>query len=337
MPRCRPFGHRHMVNAIVLFVSLPWLPTPARTAAWVLPKTPCAGVRSSGTAAAGRMLKTKFGRPLWCARPHIRVMVQLRDQAAQHTRVVGMLKASSLQEDAASGRGDKRCDLELAKQSLKLRAQSCVIHCYGCCADAVTKAMSCSLLHSLASMCKCSSLTHLPRASALKMQHKREKPHFGDLSRLVVTLTVMLTTWLLPFDGNIAGLGPTVLGRVGLGQYSASAAVSSEESRVVGEAWKILDKAYVDKTFNNHDWTSVRRKFVRPDYKNTEDAYAAIREMTALLGDKFSRFLTPAQYSTLSSLYTSEAPAGGIGVELSLDTEGQISVVSVVEAGPADR
>ena len=55
----------------------------------------------------------------------------------------------------------------------------------------------------------------------------------------------------------------------------------------------------------------MRRKYVRPDYKNTEEAYKAIREMTALLGDKFTRFLTPAQYQTLSSMYTAEAPSAG--------------------------
>lgn len=55
----------------------------------------------------------------------------------------------------------------------------------------------------------------------------------------------------------------------------------------------------------------MRRKYVRPDYKSTEEAYKAIREMTALLGDKFTRFLTPAQYLTLSSMYTAEAPSAG--------------------------
>ena len=76
---------------------------------------------------------------------------------------------------------------------------------------------------------------------------------------------------------------------------------------------------------------------MRPDYKNTEEAYKAIREMTALLGDKFTRFLTPAQYLTLSNMYTTEAPAAGVGVELNLADDGKVMVVGVVEGSPAEK
>eukprot|EP00960_Hanusia_phi_P028121 747219-Hanusia_phi.AAC.11 len=131
---------------------------------------------------------------------------------------------------------------------------------------------------------------------------------------------------------------------------------NKEESRIVAEAWKILDKAFVDKTFNGNDWAEVRKKYVRTNYKNTAEAYAAIREMTALLGDRFTRFLTPAQYDTLSkyeysnsyevlspdpplvSMYTSETPQAGVGVEMALDPESnQIKIVSVVPSSPAER
>ncbi|EKX52166.1 hypothetical protein GUITHDRAFT_65305, partial [Guillardia theta CCMP2712] len=115
-------------------------------------------------------------------------------------------------------------------------------------------------------------------------------------------------------------------------------ATLQEESRIVAEAWKILDKAFVDKTFNGNDWTEVRKKYVRTNYKNTAEAYAAIREMTGLLGDRFTRFLTPAQYETLSNMYTSETPQAGVGVEMALDPESnQIKIVSVVPSSPAEK
>jgi C-terminal processing protease CtpA/Prc len=155
---------------------------------------------------------------------------------------------------------------------------------------------------------------------------------------MFVALTLALTTWL-PFDvvtqmqvSRDGGMNMEI--RLHAAAY---AAVATEESRVVGEAWKVLDKAYVDKSFGGNDWTSVRRKYVRPNYKNTQEAYTAIREMTALLGDKFTRFLTPAQYATLSSMYTQDAPAAGIGVELNLDPggTGKVLIVGVAQGSPA--
>ena len=58
---------------------------------------------------------------------------------------------------------------------------------------------------------------------------------------------------------------------------AAWAAVSSEEARVkaakaaerktansvVAEAWRTLDKAFVDQKMGGNDWASVRREFVR--------------------------------------------------------------------------
>ena len=39
----------------------------------------------------------------------------------------------------------------------------------------------------------------------------------------------------------------------------------------------------------------------------------------------------------MSNMYTTDAPAAGIGTELALDAQGQIMVVGVVEGSPADR
>eukprot|EP00286_Rhodomonas_abbreviata_P025405 CAMPEP_0181297370 /NCGR_PEP_ID=MMETSP1101-20121128/5203_1 /TAXON_ID=46948 /ORGANISM="Rhodomonas abbreviata, Strain Caron Lab Isolate" /LENGTH=623 /DNA_ID=CAMNT_0023402301 /DNA_START=145 /DNA_END=2016 /DNA_ORIENTATION=- len=116
------------------------------------------------------------------------------------------------------------------------------------------------------------------------------------------------------------------------------AAVATEESRVVGEAWKVLDKAFVDKSFNGLDWQAVRKQYVKPTYKSTEDAYAAIREMTAKLGDKYTRFLSPAQYLTLASMYTSDQPTAGIGVEVILEpSTNAITILSTISGSPAEK
>ena len=72
-------------------------------------------------------------------------------------------------------------------------------------------------------------------------------------------MTLLLSTLLLPYDGHVStalDVKGTNLGPLALQLKSASAAVSSEESKVVGEAWKVLDKAFVDKSFSGNDWVS---------------------------------------------------------------------------------
>mmetsp|Transcript_47095 Transcript_47095/g.112240 ORF Transcript_47095/g.112240 Transcript_47095/m.112240 type:complete len:553 (+) Transcript_47095:218-1876(+) len=119
----------------------------------------------------------------------------------------------------------------------------------------------------------------------------------------------------------------------------ASAAVSSEEARTVAEAWKVLGKAYVDQTFNGVDWQATRQKFVsKGNYKNMDEAYQGIRDMCKLLGDKYTRFLTPAQYSSITQLYqASGVEFGGIGVEMTMDTSNTIIVASTYPGSPAER
>lgn len=116
------------------------------------------------------------------------------------------------------------------------------------------------------------------------------------------------------------------------------AAVATEESKVVGEAWKVLSKAYVDKTFNGQDWSAVRKQYVKSTYKSTEEAYAAIRSMAATLGDKYTRFLTPSQYNTLASMYTSDQPTAGVGVEIILDpATNSLTVLGTIPGSPAEK
>lgn len=43
---------------------------------------------------------------------------------------------------------------------------------------------------------------------------------------------------------------------------AASAAVGSEEGRVVAEAWKVLDRAFYDPNFNGVDWRAVRSSHI---------------------------------------------------------------------------
>jgi carboxyl-terminal processing protease len=152
---------------------------------------------------------------------------------------------------------------------------------------------------------------------------------------MIVTAGIMTTNLLLPVEylANTDYTGVFSHTNLRLNEFAVAAAVSSEESRVVGEAWKILDKAFVDKKRLEQRASQV----CATRLQNTEESYTVIHEMTALLGDKFTRFLTPAQYETLQSKYTADAPAAGLVVELSLDAQGRVVVGGVNPGSPAAK
>ena len=82
------------------------------------------------------------------------------------------------------------------------------------------------------------------------------------------------------------------------------------------EAWRAVDKAYVDKTFNGVSWFKYREDTVKKTpMDSTEETYAAIRAMLAKLDDPFTRFLEPEKYAQLSES-TMSANVTGVGVEM---------------------
>lgn len=110
----------------------------------------------------------------------------------------------------------------------------------------------------------------------------------------------------------------------------------SDAQRLVAEAWRIVDNAYVDRTFNNLDWFSIRMKAVKRKYPSVNDAYIAIRDMLALLADPYTRFLTPQQYASLTSTATGEL--AGVGVEMfPARVDNVLKVASPLDGSPAAR
>lgn len=88
----------------------------------------------------------------------------------------------------------------------------------------------------------------------------------------------------------------------------------SEAQKLVAEAWRVVDNAYVDRTYNGHDWFGERQRAVKRAYASTDEGYEAIRRLLALLDDPYTRLLTPAQYDAISASATGEL-AGGVGLE----------------------
>jgi len=110
------------------------------------------------------------------------------------------------------------------------------------------------------------------------------------------------------------------------------------ENRAVAEAWRIVDNNYIDRTFNKQDWFGMRQSLVsKAKYNTMDDASAAIDKMVATLGDKYTRYLPPAKYTSIVNAATGTL-AGGIGVELSSDAKTNMVYVSDIQPNsPAEE
>ncbi|XP_073025887.1 carboxyl-terminal-processing peptidase 2, chloroplastic [Primulina eburnea] len=115
----------------------------------------------------------------------------------------------------------------------------------------------------------------------------------------------------------------------------------SEENLIFLEAWRTIDRAYIDKSFNGQSWFRYRENALRNEPMNTrEQTYAAIRKMVATLDDPFTRFLEPKKFKSLRS--GTKNTLTGVGLSIGYPKEKDKSssglvVVSAAPGGPAKR
>ncbi|UFP92994.1 S41 family peptidase [Gloeobacter morelensis] len=103
---------------------------------------------------------------------------------------------------------------------------------------------------------------------------------------------------------------------------------------IIDEVWQVVNREYVDPTFNNQNWQETRRKFLAKDYKSREDAYKSTREMLKGLGDPYTRFMDPKQYESMK--VETSGDYQGVGIQLGLDEKThELTVVSPIEDTPA--
>lgn len=121
-----------------------------------------------------------------------------------------------------------------------------------------------------------------------------------------------------------------------IGLWSAPAYALTEGQKLVMEAWRVVDRAYVDSTFNHQNWWLLRQKALKQPLETREDSYAAIQSMLAALDDPFTRLLKPDQYRSLQTNTSGELT--GVGLQIALDPEtGLLEVIAPVEGSPAER
>ncbi|MBD2359888.1 carboxyl-terminal processing protease CtpA [Anabaena sp. UHCC 0399] len=110
----------------------------------------------------------------------------------------------------------------------------------------------------------------------------------------------------------------------------------TEEQKLVSEVWRIVNRAYLDDTFNHQNWAAARQKALAKPFKDQKAAYVAIQNMLKSLDDPFTRFLDPEQYRSLQVNTSGELT--GVGLQIALNAQtGQLEVVSPIEGSPADK
>lgn len=121
-----------------------------------------------------------------------------------------------------------------------------------------------------------------------------------------------------------------------VGGRSVFAALQDSPKNVVDEVWQIVNQEYVDNTFNKVDWQATRQRLLSKNYTTKEQAYTAIREALKPLGDRYTRFLDPAQFKALTSQTSGEL--SGVGIRMGIkDKTKDLIVVEPIENSPAAK
>ena len=129
----------------------------------------------------------------------------------------------------------------------------------------------------------------------------------------------------------------TTVAVTGAGIHLSSQAFFRESPKeLVDEVWQIVDRNYVDGTFNQVDWQAIRNEYLSRTYATKEDAYKAIREMLKRLDDPYTRFMDPQEFKSMQIDTSGELT--GVGIQLTQDEDTKkIVVISPIEGTPAAK
>ena len=120
------------------------------------------------------------------------------------------------------------------------------------------------------------------------------------------------------------------------GGYIPPALALTPEQKLVYEVWRIVNRSYLDGTFNHQSWLDVRQQALKNRFVNHEAAYATIQDMLKSLDDPFTRFLEPEKYRSLKVSTSGELT--GVGLQIALNPQtGILEVITPIENSPADK
>ncbi|MEH2387638.1 MAG: S41 family peptidase [Nostoc sp.] len=104
--------------------------------------------------------------------------------------------------------------------------------------------------------------------------------------------------------------------------------------KLVDQVWQILDKNYVDVSFNHQDWNAIRQQYINRSYSSKKQAYGAIQEMVAKLGDRYTVFFDPDEYQALNNDLSGNL--SGVGLQLGENEKTKaLTVIAPIQGTPA--
>lgn len=115
---------------------------------------------------------------------------------------------------------------------------------------------------------------------------------------------------------------------------SVRAALQDSPKATLDQVWQLVNREYVDGSFNKQNWLAVRQSLLSKDYTSREEAYTAIRQALEKLGDPYTRFMDPKQFEALTNQTSGEVTGIGIRMELNKQTK-KLTIIEAIENSPA--
>jgi carboxyl-terminal processing protease len=112
------------------------------------------------------------------------------------------------------------------------------------------------------------------------------------------------------------------------------AAAFTPEQQLVLQAWRTVNQAYYDESFNHQNWWLTRDKTMKQQFPTEEAAYQAITKMIATLDEPFTRLLRPEQYRSLKVNTAGELSGVGLQIGVKADSK-SIEVIAPIAGSPA--
>ncbi len=138
----------------------------------------------------------------------------------------------------------------------------------------------------------------------------------------------------LVLGATAAAVSALTINGAGLHLSAGQAFFSESPKELVDEVWQIIDQQYVDGTFNQVDWKTVRKEYLNRSYTSKEEAYKAIREMLKKLNDPYTRFMDPDEFRNMQIDTSGELT--GVGIQLAADEKTKkLTVIAPIEDSPA--
>jgi carboxyl-terminal processing protease len=121
-----------------------------------------------------------------------------------------------------------------------------------------------------------------------------------------------------------------------LGGFVSPALAMTQGQKLVYEVWRIVNRSYLDGTFNNQNWVDLRQKALKHYFPNQKAAYTTIEDMLKSLDDPFTRFLEPEKYRSLQVNTSGELT--GVGLQIAFNPQtGILEVIAPIENSPAQK